>query len=248
MVWWKRDGKARQPEEPLPEPLPCPVCNGHAEAVIDMYTIGGYAGQDDFWGCRCSVCGYGFFGATGGPRSEREAISRWEILVRNTLDVIAEPLEECPKCHIAPEVKQNVVEGQAFLQCPKCLEAVCGDAPRGGQVQVEPPMQTQAGGEAQGGATGQIAGTSHRRGRGLMNAKDYGHHFSGYRKPEATEPSQGFMSRLVFWILVFAVCIGWVMTHTGCAHPIENGLAALMGFGCVPLRLLCLVLSEAGVE
>lgn len=82
----------------------------------------------------------------------------------------------------------------------------------------------------------------------MMNAKDYGHHFSGYRKPEATEPSQGFMSRLVFWILVFAVCIGWVMTHMGCAHPIENGLAALMGFGCVPLRLLCLVLSEAGVE
>lgn len=81
-----------------------------------------------------------------------------------------------------------------------------------------------------------------------MNAKDYGHHFSGYRKPEATEPSQGFMSRLVFWILVFAVCIGWVMTHTGCAHPIGNGLAALMGFGLVPLRLLCLVLSEAGVE
>ena len=40
-----------------------------------------------------------------------------------------------------------------------------------------------------------------------MNAKDYGHHFSGYRKPEATEPSQGFMSRLVFWILVFAVCM-----------------------------------------
>ena len=73
-----------------------------------------------------------------------------------------------------------------------------------------------------------------------MNAKDYGHHFSGYRKPEATEPSQGFMSRLVFWILVFAVCIGWVMTHTGCAHPIGNGLAALMGFGLVPLRLLCL--------
>lgn len=81
-----------------------------------------------------------------------------------------------------------------------------------------------------------------------MNAKDYGHHFSGYRKSEATELSQGFMSRLVFWILVFAVCIGWVMAHTGCAHPIGNGLAALMGFGCVPLRLLCLVLSEAGVE
>lgn len=248
MVWWKRDGKARQPEEPLPEPLPCPVCNGHAEAVIDMYTIGGYAGQGDFWGCRCSVCGYGFFGATGGPRSEREAISRWEILVRNTLDVIAEPLEECPKCHIAPEVKQNVVEGQAFLQCPKCLEAVCGDAPRGGQVQVEPPMQTPAGGEAQGGATGQIAGTSHRRGRGLMNAKDYGQHASGYRRPENAEPSRGFMSCLVFWAIVFAVCIGWVMTHTGCAHPIGNGLAALMGFGFVPLRLLCLVLSEAGVE
>ena len=81
-----------------------------------------------------------------------------------------------------------------------------------------------------------------------MNAKDYGHHFSGYRKPESTEPSRGFMCRLVFWAVVFAVCVGWVMTHMGCAHPIENGLAALMGFGFVPLRLIALVLSEAGVE
>lgn len=81
-----------------------------------------------------------------------------------------------------------------------------------------------------------------------MNTKDYGHHFSGYRKPEATEPSHGFMSRLIFWALVFAVCLGWVMSHMGCAHPIENGVAALMGFGFVPLRLVALVLSEAGVE
>ena len=51
------------------------------------------------------------------------------------------------------------------------------------------------------------------------------------------------------WLLcMIIVCIGWVMSHTGCAHPIGNGLAALMGFGLVPLRLLCLVLSEAGVE
>lgn len=32
------------------------------------------------------------------------------------------------------------------------------------------------------------------------------------------------------------------------AHPIENGIAALIGFGFVPLRLIDLVLSEAGVE
>lgn len=81
-----------------------------------------------------------------------------------------------------------------------------------------------------------------------MSVEEYGRHFSGYRKPENAEPSRGFTRRLIFWALVFAVCIGWVMTHTGCAHPIGNGLAALMGFGIVPLRLLCLVLSEAGVE
>ena len=81
-----------------------------------------------------------------------------------------------------------------------------------------------------------------------MNAKEYGRHFSGYRKPEATEQSRGFMHRLVLWIVAYAVCVGWMLTHMGCANPIENGLAALMGFGCVPLRLLCLVLSEAGVE
>lgn len=80
-----------------------------------------------------------------------------------------------------------------------------------------------------------------------MNAKDYGRHASGFRTADGG-PSKRFMRRLVFWALVFAVCVGWVMTHMGCAHPIENGVAALMGFGFVPLQLLCLVLSEAGVE
>lgn len=79
-------------------------------------------------------------------------------------------------------------------------------------------------------------------------AKDYGHHFSGYRRSDECEPSQGFMHRLVLWIVVYAVCVGWMMTHMGCAHPIENGIAALIGFGFVPLRLIDLVLSEAGVE
>lgn len=81
-----------------------------------------------------------------------------------------------------------------------------------------------------------------------MNAKDYGQHASGYRRPGPDELSRGFAFRLVFWALVFAVCVCWMLTHMGCAHPIENGVAALMGFGFVPLRLLCLVLSEAGVE
>jgi len=81
-----------------------------------------------------------------------------------------------------------------------------------------------------------------------MNSTEYGHHASGYREPENAEPSRGFTRRLIFWALVFAVCVGWVMTHMGCAHPIENGLAALMGFGFVPLRLIALVSSEAGVE
>ena len=81
-----------------------------------------------------------------------------------------------------------------------------------------------------------------------MNSTEYGHHASGFREPENAEPSRGFTRRLIFWSLVFAVCVGWVMTHMGCAHPIENGIAALIGFGFVPLRLIDLVLSEAGVE
>lgn len=80
-----------------------------------------------------------------------------------------------------------------------------------------------------------------------MNSTEYGHHASGFRKADG-DPSRRFMRGLVVCAVVFAVCVGWVMTHMGCAHPIGNGLAALMGFGCVPLRLLCLVLSEAGVE
>ena len=80
-----------------------------------------------------------------------------------------------------------------------------------------------------------------------MNAKEYGHHASGYRKADGG-PSRRFMRGLAVLAVVFVVCLGWVMSHMGCAHPIENGVAALMGFGFVPLRLLCLVLSEAGVE
>lgn len=81
-----------------------------------------------------------------------------------------------------------------------------------------------------------------------MSVEEYGRHFSGYREPKNAEPSRGFTRRLIFLALVFAVCLGWVMSHMGCAHPIENGVAALMGFGFVPLRLVALVLSEAGVE
>lgn len=80
-----------------------------------------------------------------------------------------------------------------------------------------------------------------------MNAKDYGRHASGFRTADGG-PSKRFMRRLVFWGVVFAFCVCWMLTHMGCAHPIENGVAALMGFGFVPLRLVALVLSEAGVE
>ena len=53
---------------------------------------------------------------------------------------------------------------------------------------------------------------------------------------------------LVVCAVVLAFCVGWILSHAGCAHPIGNGLAALMGFGFVPLRLIALVLSEAGIE
>lgn len=80
-----------------------------------------------------------------------------------------------------------------------------------------------------------------------MNAKDYGRHASGFRTADGG-PSKRFMRGLVVCAVMLAFCVGWILSHAGCAHPIENGLAALMGFGFVPLRLLCLVLSEAGVE
>lgn len=53
-----------------------------------------------------------------------------------------------------------------------------------------------------------------------MSVEEYGRHFSGYRKPEPGEPSRGFMRRLVFWSVVCAACIGWMLSHMGCAHPI----------------------------
>lgn len=80
-----------------------------------------------------------------------------------------------------------------------------------------------------------------------MDSHDYGHHASGYRKADGG-PSKRFMRRLAFWGVVLTVCLIWVMTHAGCTHPLGNTAASLVGFGFVPLRLVCLVLAEAGVE
>ena len=52
-----------------------------------------------------------------------------------------------------------------------------------------------------------------------MSVEEYGRHFSGYRKPEPGEPSRGFMRRLVFWSVVCAACIGWMLSTWGARTP-----------------------------
>ena len=56
-----------------------------------------------------------------------------------------------------------------------------------------------------------------------MNAKDYGRHASGFRTADGG-PSKRFMRRLVFWGVVFAACLAWVMTHEACRYPLANGV------------------------
>ncbi|KFI92471.1 hypothetical protein BISA_0873 [Bifidobacterium saguini DSM 23967] len=78
-----------------------------------------------------------------------------------------------------------------------------------------------------------------------MNTFDYGRHASGFRRPGPDELPHGFMPRLVLWLIVLAVCVIWLLSHDGCAHPLGNGLAALVGLGFVPLRLVCLFTADA---
>ena len=118
MVWWKHNRQAcqsGQAEGPMPTPLPCPLCNGHAEAVMDSWTSGGYGYDFERWGCRCGECGYGYYGGNPlSPSDERQAIERWDQQVEEALKIIAEPLEECPSCHCVPKVGKS--DGEAFLQ------------------------------------------------------------------------------------------------------------------------------------
>ncbi|PJM79977.1 hypothetical protein [Bifidobacterium scaligerum] len=78
-----------------------------------------------------------------------------------------------------------------------------------------------------------------------MNTSDYGRHASGYRKPDATEADRRLAFKAGLWLAVLAVCLVWVLTHSGCAHPVGNGLASLVGFGFVPIRLACLLTADA---
>lgn len=78
-----------------------------------------------------------------------------------------------------------------------------------------------------------------------MNKRRYGRHFSGYRRPEPDEYERRLARRTLVWLLVLAVCVVWLLSHDGCAHPLGNGLAALVGLGFVPLRLVCLFTADA---
>lgn len=80
-----------------------------------------------------------------------------------------------------------------------------------------------------------------------MNVREHRHHPSVYRMSDES-PSPWFRRRMAVWLAVGGACLVWVLTHAGCAHPLGNGVASLVAFGFVPLRLVCLVLSEAGVE
>ena len=80
-----------------------------------------------------------------------------------------------------------------------------------------------------------------------MNTKEYGHHASGYRKADGG-PSKRFMRGLAICAVAFVVCLVWLMTHLACATPLANGACSLVAVLGVPLRLLCLVASEAGVD
>ena len=44
-------------------------------------------------------------------------------------------------------------------------------------------------------------------------------------------------------VLVIAeiLCFCWMLTHAGCAHPLGNGVAAVMAFLIIPLGFLALL-------
>ena len=56
------------------------------------------------------------------------------------------------------------------------------------------------------------------------------------------------MRHLTVLAVVLAVCLVWVMTHEACRYPLENGICSLVAFIGVPIRLICLLEAEAGVE
>ncbi|RSX53972.1 hypothetical protein D2E25_0278 [Bifidobacterium goeldii] len=56
-------------------------------------------------------------------------------------------------------------------------------------------------------------------------------------------PHYPYTQGLVLMILLVA-CLFWLLTHMACAHPVENAIAALVGFGFVPLRVLALITAD----
>ncbi|KAB8289341.1 hypothetical protein DSM100688_0421 [Bifidobacterium ramosum] len=82
----------------------------------------------------------------------------------------------------------------------------------------------------------------------------YGRHMSGFRRPSEPNPGKpraGSSARsthsggrrshpYTVALAVFALALLWLLSHEGCAHPVGNLIASLVGFGFVPLRLLAL--------
>lgn len=56
------------------------------------------------------------------------------------------------------------------------------------------------------------------------------------------------MRHLTVLAVVLVACLVWVMTHEVCRYPLENDICSLVAFIGVPIRLICLLEAEAGVE
>mgnify|MGYP006983594172 FL=1 len=56
------------------------------------------------------------------------------------------------------------------------------------------------------------------------------------------------MRHLTVLAVVLVACLVWVMTHEACRYPLGNGICSLVAFIGVPIRLICLLEAEAGVE
>ena len=72
---------------------------------------------------------------------------------------------------------------------------------------------------------------------------------TGITPPDTGRPMAArFMRHLTVLAVVLVACLVWVMTHEACRYPLGNGICSLVAFIGVPIRLICLLEAEAGVE
>lgn len=93
----------------------CPLCGHRPYIKSGKFTAGPI--EQTYWTAMCLGCG---MGNDDLSPDKTTAADTWHRKCAHCREVIAMPLNECPRCHVMPKADVSCDRTQTVLRCPDC--------------------------------------------------------------------------------------------------------------------------------